>query len=96
MWVIPVAVVRGVEAEQTKMPSEPTEMRIRSESRLAQRFRPYACDRPDFKRLEHRVHRDAVAIADTIGEIHGFAVDDEGSTSVCETPAASIMSRNTP
>ena len=69
-------VVRGVEAEQAKIASEPAEMRIRSEPRLAEWLGTYARNRSDVERFEHRVDRDPIAIADAIREIDRLGVDD--------------------
>src|SRR5262245_27143713 len=76
MRVITIAFVGGVETEQAQMASVPTEMCIREEPRLAQRLGSHTCDRSDVERFEHRIDRDSVAVADTIREIHGLAVDN--------------------
>src|SRR5262245_38219233 len=75
MCVITIAFVRGVETEQTQVASEPTQMCIRKEPWFAQRLRSHARNRSDVERLEHRVDCNAIAIAYTIREIDGFAVD---------------------
>jgi hypothetical protein len=57
-----------VEAEQAETASEPAEMRIRSESRLARRRGPDSRDRCDVKRFEHWVDRNPIAIAERVGQ----------------------------
>src|SRR5215813_8662540 len=74
MCIITIALVRGVETEETQVASQPAEMRIRKEPWLAQRFGPYHRDRTDVEGLEYRVDRDSITVAYPVREIHGFAV----------------------
>jgi hypothetical protein len=50
-----------VEPEHSKQPRQPTEVDVDDEARITQRHRPQPGRGPDVERLEHRVHRDAVA-----------------------------------
>src|SRR3954465_10306616 len=50
-----------VEPEHSKQPRQPTGVDVDDEARITQRRRPQPGRGPDVERLEHRVHRDAVA-----------------------------------
>ena len=70
-------VVVGVEAGESQVPREPTEMTIEHESRDPQRLRPDLDDRRDVERLEPRIHTDPVAVTHVVPEVDRVAVDDD-------------------
>jgi hypothetical protein len=75
--VVEPLVQRHVEAEHAQVPSQPRQVCIGYESRLAKWSWAYLENRRDVHALELRVHADTVAIAHQMGEIHRLSVDED-------------------
>jgi hypothetical protein len=71
-----IAILR-VEAREPEVSSEPTKMDVGDEARLGLRRWLEANGITDVEYPDPRIHRNAIAIADAVPEVHGPAVHNE-------------------
>src|SRR5258705_2032895 len=74
--VFPVVRPERVEARHAQVARELSQVHVGDEARIAQGPRAQAHQRRDVERLEHRIHRDALAPGEEMRELHGASVDD--------------------
>ncbi len=77
LGVVESGVVAGVEPEQPEVSGEAPEMDVEHEPGPAEWLRPETDERPNVEGLEHRVHRDPVAVGHPVLEPHGPAVHQD-------------------